>query len=90
MAVRRFKSVEEMEEHLWRPPGDPALLAAIAAVWDFAERTVPRRFPPGVYRHGSIEAAQRLRDAWEEADFQRLWRARGGLPAAPKRGEEQR
>jgi hypothetical protein len=38
------------------------------------------RFPPGVYRHRSIEEAQRLRDRWEEADFRALWDRRGIAP----------
>ena len=80
MPVRKFHDVEQMEDTLWREPGDPDLLRAIAAVWDFAERTVPRSFPPGVYRHATIEEANRLRDAWEEQDFRRFWDARGGLP----------
>ena len=46
----------------------------------FAERTVPRRFPPGVYRHRSIADAERLREEWQERDFQALWRRRGVDP----------
>jgi hypothetical protein len=40
----------------------------------------PRHFPPGVYKHRSIEDAQRLRDPWEEADFQAFWKRRGVKP----------
>lgn len=80
MPVRKFRSVEEMEGGLWREPNDPALWRAIAAVWAFAERTVPRRLPPGVYRHRSIEDAERLREQWEEQDFRALWRSRGVDP----------
>lgn len=76
MPVRKFRDVSEMEDTLWRKPGDPELFRAIAAVWDFAARTVPRRFPPGVYRHRSIEDAEALRDKWEEADFQALHESR--------------
>ena len=80
MPVRKFRGVEEIEEGLWREPNDPALWRAIAAVWTFAERTVPRRFPPGVYRHRSIADAERLREEWQERDFQALWRRRGVDP----------
>lgn len=40
----------------------------------------PRRFPPGVYKHRSIEEAQRQREIWQEQDFQELWRQRGMKP----------
>jgi hypothetical protein len=77
MPVRKFRSLQEMEDSLWRNPGDPGLWAAIAAVWGFAARTCPRRFTPGVYRHRSVEDAERQRDAWEEADFRAFWQRRG-------------
>ena len=78
MPVRKFRDVSEMEDTLWREPGDPELFRAIAGVWDFAARTCPRRFPPGVYRHRSIEEAKALREKWEEADFQALHASRRG------------
>jgi hypothetical protein len=65
MPVRRFRSVEEIEDHRWLEIGSPALFRAIAEVWDFASRTSPHRLPPGVYRHRTIEDAQRLREQWE-------------------------
>ena len=77
MPVKKFRSVEEMEGSLWRQAGDPELLRAIRAVWSFAAQTVPRHFPPGVYKHRSIEDAQRLRDEWERLDFEALWKNRG-------------
>lgn len=76
MPVRRFRSLEEMEDTLWREPGDPALWRAIESVWAFADRTCPRRFPPGVYRHHSIEDAERQREQWEQANFEAFWRRR--------------
>ena len=63
-----------MEDALWRPPGDPDLARAIAAVWDFAARTCQGSFPAGVYRHRSLEEAQRLREEWDEANFRDYWR----------------
>jgi hypothetical protein len=80
MPVKKFRDLQAMEDSLWREPGDPELWRAIARVWDFAARTVPRHFPPGVYKHRSIEEAERLRDAWEEADFKALWERRGVKP----------
>lgn len=80
MPVKKFRSLEEMEESLWHEPGDPALWRAIRRVWGFAARTCPRRFPPGVYKHRSIEEAQRQREIWQEQDFLELWRRRGMKP----------
>lgn len=82
MPFRKVRSLQELEDSLWREPGDPALWRAIERVWDFAARTCPRQFPPGVYKHRSIEEAQVLRDQWEEQDFRSFWerqrRARAG------------
>jgi hypothetical protein len=72
MPVRKFRSVEQMEQPLWRRPGDPQLYRAIAAVWRFGRRTVPRRIPPGVHRHRSIDELDRQVQAWSLADFQRF------------------
>ncbi len=80
MPVRKFRSLQEMEDSLWREPGEPELLKAIRSVWSFAARTCPRRFPPGVYKHRSLEEAQRQREIWEEESFQELWRRRGVRP----------
>ena len=76
MPVRRFRSVEEMERSKWRQPGDPRLYDAIANVWAFGRRTVPRRFPPGVHRYRSIEELDRQVNAWSAADVARLAESR--------------
>ncbi|MGH9398781.1 MAG: hypothetical protein ACRD00_00320 [Thermoanaerobaculia bacterium] len=70
--MKKFHSIEEMEGEVWRAPGDPALWKAIAAVWDFASKTVGYRVPPGVYKHRSIEEALRLRAEWEQANVRVL------------------
>jgi hypothetical protein len=66
MPVYKFRSVEAMEDprRKWRSPGDPALDEAIARVWARAAALCAPRFPPGVYRHRSIDAANRLRETW--------------------------
>jgi len=69
MPIRKFRDVDEMEDTLWYERDDPALARAIRSVWEFAERTCPQRFPPGVYRHRSIEADDELREQWEEANW---------------------
>jgi len=55
MPVRKFHSVAEMNQPLWRRPGDPELYEAIRAVWNFGRRTSKTRFTPGVRRFRSIE-----------------------------------
>lgn len=55
MPVRRFRSVEEMNQPVWRRPGDPELFDAIRAVWEFGQRTSLSHFQPGVRRFRSIE-----------------------------------
>lgn len=91
MPVRKFRSLEEMEDALWREPGDPELFRAIEGVWAFADQTCPRRFPPGVYRHRSIEDAERQREQWEQANFEAFWRRRGlPLRAGDEPGSDER
>jgi hypothetical protein len=58
MPIRKFRSVEEMNQPVWREPGSPELFRAIREVWDFGRRTSKRRFRPGVYRYRSIEEMQ--------------------------------
>jgi len=36
----------------------------------------PLRFPPGVFKHRSIEDAERLREVWEDANFEAHLRRR--------------
>lgn len=75
MPVRKFKSVEDMPEWTWFEPGDPRLLATLRELERFARATVDPRFPPGVYKHRSIEDAERLCQQWADDNFAR-YRAR--------------
>ena len=70
MAVRKFRTVQDMKRPRWRQPGDPALYAAIARVWDFGRRSGAHRFPPGVYRHHSVEELNALTNQWSVANFE--------------------
>jgi hypothetical protein len=65
MPVHKYRSIEEMDAHTWRTPGDPTLYRAIAFTWELARRTNPRRFPPGVHKYRNIDEMNR-------ADEQRL------------------
>jgi hypothetical protein len=69
MPVRRFRTVADMSAPIWRQPGDPALYRAIAALWRSGQRTVAPRFPPGVYRHRSIEELNDQTEHWAAANF---------------------
>ncbi len=50
MPVRRFRSVEEMEESVWMDRDDPRLWSTIASVWALSTRLCPAHYPPGVYK----------------------------------------
>lgn len=69
MPIRRFRSVEEMEGPHWYEPGDPALYRALRRVWALHARTLRPRFPPGVYKHRSIEEMNAQQERWDEANF---------------------
>lgn len=71
MPVRRFRSGEEMNQPIWRTPGDPQLYRAIAALWATGRRIFPRSFPPGVHRRRSIEDVNAATDDWHRADLAR-------------------
>ena len=81
MPVRRFRSVAEMEQPLWREPGDPELLQVIAALWATGASTVRPRFPPGVHRHRSIESLDAQTEAWAQANFRAFHHARTPSPS---------
>ena len=66
MPVFKFRSVEELNQPIWRTPGDPALYEAIAALWRFGARTHKWRFPPGVHRHHSIQDLDATVERWQQ------------------------
>jgi len=70
MPVYKYRDVSEMPDDTWHEKGSPELFRAIRATWEFAQRVTRPRFPPGVYKHRSIEDAERLRDAWESDNFE--------------------
>ena len=69
MPVRKFRSVEDMEGNTWYERNDPRLFRAIQTTWEFAQRITQPRFPPGVYKHRTVEEAEELRMVWEQANF---------------------
>jgi hypothetical protein len=76
MPVRKFAKLPDHDDRLWLDPADPALLPTIAAVWERSRRLCPPYFPPGVYKHASIEDANRLTERWEREAIQRAAAAR--------------
>lgn len=70
MPVKKYRDVSEMEDNTWFERGDPRLFEAIRAVWDFAHRTTRPHFPPGVYKHRSIEEMEAQREEWDRANFE--------------------
>lgn len=82
MPVRRLRSFEAMGDR-WREPGSPELFRAIAAVWRLGSETQQLRFPPGVYKHRSIEELNRLTETWQEANFRRFHERRAAASVAP-------
>lgn len=65
MPVRKFRSVEAMPAAALCPPLEPANIALACRLSDLAGGLRPRRFPRGVHRYRSVEAASRAREAWE-------------------------
>ncbi len=70
MPIKTFRDVSEMVSDTWYEPGDPDLFQAIRATWTLAARTLQPHFPPGVYKHRSIEEAEALREEWDRANFE--------------------
>lgn len=64
MPVRKFRSIDEMKGEIWRQPGDPELVRAMARLWDIGVRTSRRRYPRGVHRHRSLEEMQAVQETW--------------------------
>ena len=69
MPIKKFRDVSEMKATAYRP-GSAELLAATRYVWSLSERICPLRFPPGVYKHRSIEDAEALRKQWQTKNVQ--------------------
>ena len=70
MPVKKFRDVREMEGNSWHDPADPRLFEAIRAVWKLAARSTRPRFPPGVYKHRTIEQANDNQQNWDQANFE--------------------
>ena len=65
MPIRKLRSLSEAEQSCWRDPDDPMLWKHIASLWRLARVLAKPSFPPGVYRHRSIEEAGLQTKDWE-------------------------
>jgi hypothetical protein len=52
-------------------------------VWDFGARTSPLRYPPGVYKHRSMEGLNALTEAWDGANFDAFRERRAAEKSLP-------
>jgi len=68
MPVRKFRSVEEIPAPPPRQPLDPENLRIVLELCRLVYRLRPWHFPPGVHKHRSLDAANRQRAIWEQAD----------------------
>lgn len=66
MPVRKYRSADEAEP-LRAERLDPDNLRRVIDWSAFCRRLHPVRFPPGVFRYRTIEAAAAEREAWERA-----------------------
>ena len=78
MPIRKFRSVEAMNQPVWREPGDPELYRAIRALWEEGRKTFPRQYPPGVHRYRSVEEMETAAEQWRQEAFERFQAARTG------------
>jgi len=68
MPVRKFRSVADMPAASSRPALDPGNLKLACDLSRTAARLSPRRFPPGIHRYASVEAARKQREEWEREE----------------------
>lgn len=62
MPVYKYRSIQEMDAHTWREPGDPELFRAIRFVWELGRRTSTRRPAAGVYKYRDFETMSAARE----------------------------
>lgn len=69
MPVRRFRSAEEMNQPVWRDPGDPAPYRRHRRALAPRRADRPAPVPPGVHKHRSIEDVNATAESWAQAKF---------------------
>lgn len=71
MPVRKFRSVADMPPPPLRRPGSEELFRALAGHWRAGSLMAGLRFPPGLYRHASVEELNTQTDLWEAERVER-------------------
>ena len=66
MPVEKFRSVEELNQPRWLPKGSRMLWEAMRACALLGRATVDYRYPPGVYKHKSVQEAQETKRRWDD------------------------
>jgi hypothetical protein len=94
MPVRKFRSIEEMKAARGYDRNDPLLPRVIEGIWTFGERTARLRFPPGVFRHRTLDELNACTSVWADENFRSFLARRAaertaaaaGSPPTPDRG----
>lgn len=84
MPVRKFRSVADMPPPPLREPGTQALFDVVAGHWRAGALMADLRFPPGVYRHASVESLNARTDAWEAERIERVRRRNASARSAAR------
>lgn len=77
MPIKKIRDLQEMEDSLWYEPETRSSGGRSRPSGSSRNRRAHSAFPPGVYKHRTIEDAQRQRDLWEEQNFKAFWERRG-------------
>ncbi len=78
MPVFKYKSFEEADRALWNFHPDAEYYKQVAALWRFANKLSPIKYPQGVFKFRSIEEANKHRDEFELVHAKKV-RARRSL-----------
>jgi len=66
MPVRKYRSIEDMEDMLWTTLGTPSHRRAIQLVFESVSFFMfEKRLPCGIFKFHSIEQASSQREKWE-------------------------
>lgn len=78
MPIYKYKSFEQTERALWNFQPDAAYYKKVVALWAFANRLRPIKYPRGIFKFRTIEEANRHRDEFESEFAKELQRRRSG------------
>ena len=65
MPVEKFDTFDEARQALWNFQPDEDYFRELSALWEFADKLSPVRFPRGVLKFKTLEEANKHRLAWE-------------------------